>query len=80
MLLTLIIAVPSAVKVFNWIATLYGGNIRFNSASLFGIGFVSLFISGGYKQANPIIKYLGKIASAFHIGRITTLTISLILR
>lgn len=44
---TLIIAVPSAVKVFNWIATLYGGNIRFNAASLFGIGFVSMFISGG---------------------------------
>ncbi len=44
---TLIIAVPSAVKVFNWIATLYGGNIRFNSAMLFAIGFVSMFISGG---------------------------------
>ena len=44
---TLIIAVPSAVKVFNWIGTLYGGNIRFNAASLFGIGFVSMFISGG---------------------------------
>lgn len=46
-LFTLIIAVPSAVKVFNWIATLYGGSIRFNSASLFSIGFVSMFISGG---------------------------------
>ncbi|WP_116124711.1 cbb3-type cytochrome c oxidase subunit I [Lewinella sp. IMCC34183] len=44
---TLIIAVPSAVKVFNWIATLYGGNIRYNPASLFAIGFVSMFISGG---------------------------------
>ncbi len=44
---TLIIAVPSAVKVFNWISTLYKGNIRFNSASLFAIGYVSLFISGG---------------------------------
>ncbi len=44
---TLIIAVPSAVKVFNWIATLYGGNIRFNAANLFAIGFVSMFISGG---------------------------------
>ncbi len=44
---TLIIAVPSAVKVFNWITTLYGGNIRFNSAMLFSIGFVSMFISGG---------------------------------
>jgi cytochrome c oxidase subunit 1 len=46
-LFTLIIAVPSAVKVFNWIATIWGGNMRFNSASLFAIGFVSLFISGG---------------------------------
>ncbi len=44
---TLIIAVPSAVKVFNWITTLYKGNVRFNSASLFAIGFVSMFISGG---------------------------------
>lgn len=44
---TLIIAVPSAVKVFNWISTLYRGSIRFNSASLFAIGFVSMFISGG---------------------------------
>ncbi len=46
-LFTLIIAVPSAVKVFNWIATLYGGNIRFNSPMLFAMGFVSMFISGG---------------------------------
>ena len=44
---TLIIAVPSAVKVFNWISTLYRGSVRFNAASLFAIGFVSMFISGG---------------------------------
>ena len=44
---TLIIAVPSAIKVFNWITTLYGGNIRLNSPMLFAIGFVSMFISGG---------------------------------
>jgi cytochrome c oxidase subunit I len=44
---TLIIAVPSAVKVFNWISTIYGSNFRFNSASLFSVGFVSMFISGG---------------------------------
>lgn len=44
---TLIIAVPSAVKVFNWISTLYKGSIRYNAAMLFAIGFVSMFISGG---------------------------------
>lgn len=44
---TLIIAVPSAVKVFNWIATLFGGNIRLNAPMLYSIGFVSFFISGG---------------------------------
>ena len=44
---TLIIAVPSAVKVFNWIATLYGGSVRFTTSMLFAIGFVSMFISGG---------------------------------
>jgi cytochrome c oxidase subunit I len=44
---TLIIAVPSAVKVFNWIGTLYKGNLRLNTPMLFAIGFVSMFISGG---------------------------------
>jgi cytochrome c oxidase subunit 1 len=46
-LLTLLIAVPSAIKVFNWITTIWRGNIRFTPATLFAIGFVSLFISGG---------------------------------
>ena len=46
-LLTLLIAIPSAVKVFNWLATLWRGNIRFTPGMLFSIGFVSMFISGG---------------------------------
>jgi cytochrome c oxidase subunit 1 len=46
-LLTLLIAVPSAIKVFNWITTIWRGNIRFTTSTLFAIGFVSLFISGG---------------------------------
>jgi cytochrome c oxidase subunit 1 len=46
-LLTLLIAVPSAIKVFNWLTTIWRGNIRFTPATLFAIGFVSLFISGG---------------------------------
>ena len=47
MFLTLIIAVPSAVKVFNYLTTLWRGNIVFTPAMLFSIGLVSLFISGG---------------------------------
>ncbi|MBI1222483.1 MAG: cytochrome c oxidase subunit I [Bacteroidetes bacterium] len=47
MVITLIIAVPSAVKTFNYLATLWKGNIQFTPGMLFAIGLVSLFISGG---------------------------------
>jgi len=47
MFLTLIIAIPSAVKVFNYLTTLWRGNIIFTPAMLFSIGLVSVFISGG---------------------------------
>jgi len=46
-ILTLSIGVPSAVKTFNWLGTLWGGKIRFTTAMLFAIGFVSLFVAGG---------------------------------
>ncbi|MCL4124723.1 UNVERIFIED_CONTAM: hypothetical protein GTU68_009442 [Idotea baltica] len=44
---TLLIAIPSAVKAFNWITTLWKGNLQMNPAMLFSIGFVSTFITGG---------------------------------
>lgn len=47
MLGTLIIAVPSAVKTFNYLATLWKGNLNLTPAMMFAIGLVSLFISGG---------------------------------
>jgi len=46
-LFTLIIAMPSAIKTFNWLTTIFRGNIRLNSPMLYCIGFVSLFNSGG---------------------------------
>lgn len=46
-LLTMIIAVPTGIKIFNWIFTMIGGSLRFTTSMLFAIGFLSAFVSGG---------------------------------
>lgn len=61
-LLTLLIAVPSAIKVFNWLTTLWRGSIRFTPAMLYAIGFVSMFISGGLTGI-----WLGNSAIDMHV-------------
>ncbi len=61
-LLTLLIAVPSAIKVFNWLTTLWRGSIRFTPAMLYSIGFVSMFISGGLTGV-----FLGNSALDIHL-------------
>src|SRR6187399_551183 len=61
-LLTLLIAVPSAIKVFNWLTTLWRGSIRFTPGMLFALGFVSLFISGGLTGL-----FLGNSALDIHL-------------
>jgi cytochrome c oxidase subunit 1 len=45
--LTMVVAIPSAIKVFNWSATLYKGSISYDTPMLYGIGFIGLFLIGG---------------------------------
>ncbi len=44
---TMFIAVPTGVKILNWLATMYGGKLRFSTAMLFSVGLVSMFTIGG---------------------------------
>jgi cytochrome c oxidase subunit 1 len=47
MIATMVIAVPTGIKVFSWVATIWGGKLRLCSAMLFAIAFVSMFVIGG---------------------------------
>ena len=46
-ILSFMVAVPSAIKVFNWIGTMHGGSVRFDAPMLYALGFIGLFTTGG---------------------------------
>ena len=58
MLSTMMIALPSAIKVFNWLGTMWGGRLQFTSAMLNAMAFVAMFIIGGlsgiFMAATPV--------------------------
>jgi len=60
--LTMLVAVPSAIKVFNWTATLYGGSITYQAPMIHAIGFIVLFTIGGLTGL-----YLGTMGTDIHL-------------
>jgi cytochrome c oxidase subunit I len=58
--MTFLIAVPTGVKFFNWIATMWRGKVQFTSAMLFAIGFLTMFLIGGLDGmflASPVVDF-----------------------
>jgi cytochrome c oxidase subunit 1 len=60
--LTMVVAIPSAIKMFNWTATLYKGSVSFDTPMLYGIGFMGLFLIGGLTGL-----FLGSIGLTVHL-------------
>ncbi len=60
--LTMVVAIPSAVKMFNWSATLYKGSISFDTPMLYGLGFMGLFLIGGLTGL-----FLGSVGLTVHV-------------
>jgi cytochrome c oxidase subunit 1 len=61
-LLTFSVSIPSAVKVFNWLATMHGGSIRLKTPMIYALGFIALFTLGGLTGL-----FLGSLATDVHL-------------
>lgn len=65
---TMIIAIPTGVKVFNWLATMYGGTVRFTTAMLFALGFLAVFPIGGVTGVQfAVVPFNRQITDTYYV-------------
>ena len=64
MITTLLIAVPTGIKIFSWLATMWEGKLHFNTPMLFALGFLSMFVIGGLSGV-----MLGAVPIDIHVSR-----------
>ena len=64
---TMIIAVPTGIKIFSWLATCYGGSIRYTTPMVFALGFVALFTIGGLTFALALPKDYFMLGNSYHV-------------
>jgi heme/copper-type cytochrome/quinol oxidase subunit 1 len=63
----MIIAVPTGIKIFSWLATCYGGSIRYTTPMVFALGFICLFTMGGLTSPLALCKDHFMLGNSYHV-------------
>lgn len=65
---SMLIAIPTGVKIFNWIFTMYGGSLQFKTSLLFSIGFIAMFVIGGISGVyNAVVPFDWQVTDSYFV-------------